>query len=124
MTHHPRFQIVTNDPEWCYREHHGAALVAWMLCAAYWWLSRRARCPFVVVLQRLNQHQIYPIHPWWRVRHDAPERCYHTDTSRRPDREPASNSDDGARRACAGHHVRGAGTTAAQRELTWLVVAP
>ena len=46
MTDHPRFQIVTNDPDWCYREHHGTALVAWVFGAADWWLSRRARRPF------------------------------------------------------------------------------
>ena len=34
MTDHPRFQIVTSEPDWCYREHHGAALVAWLFGAA------------------------------------------------------------------------------------------
>lgn len=69
MTDHPRFQIANGGSDQCYRQYHGAALVAWVLSAADWWLSRRSRRR---VLQHLNQHQINPIHRLWRMRHDAP----------------------------------------------------
>ena len=42
MTDHPRFQIVTAEPDQRYRAYHGAALVAWVLGAADWWLDRRS----------------------------------------------------------------------------------
>lgn len=43
MTDHPRFQMVNAEPDRCYRQYHGAALVTWVLSAADWWLSRRPR---------------------------------------------------------------------------------
>ena len=42
MTDHPRFRIVTAEPDQCYRSYHGAALVTWALGAADWWLDRRS----------------------------------------------------------------------------------
>lgn len=42
MTDHPRFQTAKCSPDLCYRQHHGAALVGWVLSAADWWLSRRS----------------------------------------------------------------------------------
>ena len=42
MTDHPRFQMADDVPDECYRHHHGAALVEWVLRAADWWLKHRS----------------------------------------------------------------------------------
>jgi hypothetical protein len=65
MTDHPRFQIANNPPDDCYRQHHGAALVAWVFRAADWWLKHRDATT-TLGLRSFN--------PVGRMHHDAPQR--------------------------------------------------
>ena len=71
MTDHPRFQSATGGPDRFYRQYQSAALVAWVLSAPDWWLSRRPRGALRRVHQHLSQYQIDPTSSW-RTRHDAP----------------------------------------------------
>ena len=41
MTDYPQFQTANGEPDRCYRQYHGAALVALVFRAADWWLKHR-----------------------------------------------------------------------------------
>ena len=62
MTDLPRFQIAKGDPDECYRQYHGAALVAWVFSGADCWLSRRSRERFAACAStpQATSDQPYP----------------------------------------------------------------
>jgi len=62
MTDLPRFQIDNCCPEQCYRQYHGAALVAWVISAADWWLRCRSGRRFAVgaLAPQSTSDQPYP----------------------------------------------------------------
>lgn len=64
MTDHPRFQIVNGEPDRCYRQYHGSALVALVFKAADWWLKHRDTTTTVRPVS---------CNPVGRMHHDAPQ---------------------------------------------------
>lgn len=62
MTDHPRFQMADDAPDECYRQHHGAVLVAWVFRAADWWLTHRG------AMTNMRFRSL------WEKHHDAPQR--------------------------------------------------
>ena len=65
MTDRPRFQVASSLPDDCYRQHHGAALVAWAFRAADWWLKHRDPTTTVRPVS---------FNPVGRMHHDAAQR--------------------------------------------------
>jgi hypothetical protein len=72
MTDHPRFQIASGCSDQCFRQYHGAALVAWVFKATDWWLSRRPRAGLAVCASASQSVIGSTIYRLWRMGHDAP----------------------------------------------------
>jgi hypothetical protein len=65
MTDYPRFQMARRQPDDCFRQHHGAALVACVFHVADWWLEHRD----ATITTPLSSLSLAG-----RVHHDAPQR--------------------------------------------------